>query len=86
MAGSLEKVGQVDVWAALGLTEAVLLLVVSPVPFGDPGTLTFLWELPSHEVSFVVSQEDGRSRGCRKNHSQKGERGRVLRRQEVDGT
>lgn len=49
VACSLEKAGQVGVWAALGLTEAVLLLVGSPVPFGDPGTLTFLWELPSHE-------------------------------------
>lgn len=45
MACSLE-VDQVDNWAALGLIEAVLLLVGSPVPTGDSGALTFLWELP----------------------------------------
>lgn len=40
------EVDQVDDRATSGLTEAVLLLVGSPLPSGDPGTFTFLWELP----------------------------------------
>lgn len=71
MACSLEKVDQVDDWAALGLTEAVLLLVGSPVPSGDPGTFTFLWELPSHKDKLCAVTGGWQRRLCRKSHRQK---------------
>jgi hypothetical protein len=77
MACSLEKVDQVDNWATPGLTGAVLLLVSSPVPAGDPGTFTFLWELPPpfsrrcHRrmaeeggVRRVTGRKEERAEGC----------------------